>query len=162
MLGAMPIGLSRLTFYCDTPARLAQFWAAALMKPVINGHGPHARPHLMFVEGNQPQALYFEQAPHGHVAGTGVALGVQATVGTVADEVTRLTGLGASFVAEGSGSDGLTRVTMADPAGNWFVVEPSEEEALDREFAGDPVEAGPGAPSEGGSVTVTLNVPERG
>ncbi|MFB7557591.1 VOC family protein [Streptomyces brevispora] len=52
----------------------------------------------------------------------------------MAEEVSRLTRLGAVLVAESTDALDLTRVTMADPEGNEFAVELSEEELLDEEL----------------------------
>ncbi|MFE7112516.1 VOC family protein [Streptomyces sp. NPDC057575] len=48
--------------------------------------------------------------------------------GTLTEEVGRLTGLGAVVAAESRDAFDLARVTMADPEGNEFAVELSEEE----------------------------------
>lgn len=54
--------------------------------------------------------------------------GIGALSGTLTEEVGRLTGLGAVVAAESRDAFDLARVTMADPEGNEFAVELSEEE----------------------------------
>ncbi|MFG2409900.1 VOC family protein [Streptomyces brevispora] len=127
----MATHLRRITFLCRDAEAQARFWGAVLLKPVIQGsHGLH----LQMADGNEPQSLYFKAAPEGERSRGAVLLGVGALSGVLAEEVSRLTGLGAVLVAESTDALDLTRVTMADPEGNEFAVELSEEELLDEEL----------------------------
>ncbi|MET7622293.1 VOC family protein [Streptomyces sp. NPDC005408] len=127
----MTTQLRRITFLCRDPDALARFWGAVLLKPVIDGsHGLH----LQLVDGNEPQSLYFKAAAHGERPGVAVRLGIGAVCGTLDEEVSRLVTLGAVVLSESQDPFDLACVTMADPEGNEFAVEMSEEELLDEEL----------------------------
>lgn len=83
-------------------------------------------------EGNEPQALYFTQAPAQSVPDGGPFLSVAALCGTLADEVERLASLGAVLLNDSPGD--LRSVMMADPEGHPFMVELSDEELIDDEL----------------------------
>ncbi len=84
------------------------------------------------VEGNEPQALYFTQAPTLSVPDSGPFLSVGALCGTLTAEVERLTSLGAALVHDSPGD--LRSVMMTDPEGHRFMVELSDEEIIDNEL----------------------------
>ncbi|MEU8625610.1 VOC family protein [Streptomyces sp. NPDC048669] len=139
----MTTQLRRVTFLCTDPEALARFWSSVLHKPVIDGsHGLH----LQLVDGNEPQSLYFKPAAHGERPGATMRLGVGAVCGTLEEEVLRLTALGAVRLAESQDPFDLSCVTMADPEGNEFAVEMSEEELLDEELNPRPKSEGRLAP----------------
>ncbi|MEE4420511.1 VOC family protein [Streptomyces bugieae] len=125
----MTTHLRCLTIPAQDPAALARFWGEVLLRPVIDGSDGL---HLQMVEGNEPQVLYFPQAPIQSVPGGGPFLSVGALCGTLADEVERLTSLGAVLVHD-SPSD-LSSVMMTDPEGHQFMVELSDEELIDDEL----------------------------
>ncbi|WP_310728557.1 VOC family protein [Streptomyces sp. N2A] len=125
----MTTHLRRLTIPGQDPAALARFWGGVLLRPVINGSDGL---HLQMVEGNEPQALYFTQAPTLSVPDSGPFLSVGALCGTLTAEVERLTSLGAALVHDSPGD--LRSVMMTDPEGHRFMVELSDEEIIDNEL----------------------------
>jgi hypothetical protein len=103
------------TFDCADALLLATFWAAALGSDVDED----STSSKAFVEaaGWGGPNLWFARVPEGKSAKNRVHFDLRAP-GTVADEVARLEGLGATVLRAG---DEL--VVMRDPEGNEFCVE---------------------------------------
>jgi hypothetical protein len=108
--------IKAVTWDCEDAVRLASFWAAALGSDVDEDSTPARAfveasgwggPNMWFIRVPEPKTaknrLHFDLRP----------------VGTLEDEVRRLTDLGAS-VAERS----KDHVVMRDPEGNEFCIEP--------------------------------------
>jgi predicted enzyme related to lactoylglutathione lyase len=111
----MPVYIKSVTFDCADALRVATFWAAALGTDVDED----STPDKAFVEapGWGGPNMWFQRVPEPKTAKNRQHYDLRAT-GTVADEVARLTALGATVVTPG---DELT--TMQDPEGNEFCVE---------------------------------------
>ena len=107
--------IKSVTFDCADALLLATFWAAALGSDVDED----STSSKAFVEaaGWGGPNLWFARVPEGKSAKNRVHFDLRAP-GTVADEVARLEGLGATVLRAG---DEL--VVMRDPEGNEFCVE---------------------------------------
>jgi hypothetical protein len=111
----MPSYIKTVTWDCADALRVAQFWAAALGTDVDE----ESTPDRAFVEaaGWGGPNMWFVRVPEAKTAKNRVHLDLRAP-GPVADEVARLTALGATVL---DGGQDLT--VMADPEGNEFCVE---------------------------------------
>jgi hypothetical protein len=103
--------LTHLTFDCADAEKLAGFWSQALDLPVGDGASPEyavltGTPGWMFLQ--VPEAKSAKNRVHPDLVTTDLA-----------GEVARLTGLGATHLAEHT-EDGTTWATLADPEGNEF------------------------------------------
>src|ERR1043165_510830 len=107
--------IKSVTFDSADALVLARFWAAALGTDVDE----ESTSDKAFVEaaGWGGPNIWFARVPEGKTAKNRVHFDLRAP-GTVADEVARLQGLGATVLQAG---DELT--VMADPEGNEFCVE---------------------------------------
>jgi hypothetical protein len=105
-----------VTFDCADAVRVATFWAAALGSDVDED----STPDKAFVEpaGWGGPTLWFQRVPEAKSAKNRLHFDLRAPGGRVADEVARLSDLGATVVRDG---DDL--VVMQDPEGNEFCVE---------------------------------------
>ena len=111
----MPSFIKFVTVDCADPLLTAAFWAEALGSNVDE----EATAERAFVEapGWGGPNMWFVRVPEPKTAKNRVHFDLRAP-GTVAEEVERLAGLGATVVRAG---DGL--VVMQDPEGNEFCVE---------------------------------------
>ena len=116
----MPLRVGNITFDCDDVLKVAQFWSAALDRPLDPGSSPgFASIGGGDVERAQP-AWYFEKVPERKQAKNRVHLDF---VDPDASAVERLVGLGGSVVAEHAIFGGRHSWTvMQDPEGNEFCV----------------------------------------
>jgi glyoxalase superfamily protein len=107
--------IKTVTWDCADALRVARFWAAALGTDVDE----ESTPDRAFVEaaGWGGPNMWFVRVPEAKTAKNRVHLDLRAP-GPVADEVARLTALGATVL---DGGQDLT--VMADPEGNEFCVE---------------------------------------
>jgi hypothetical protein len=110
-----------VTWDCGDALRLAQFWAAALGTDVDE----ESTPERAFVEaaGWGGPNMWFVRVPEAKVAKNRLHVDLR-PLGSMNDEVDRLTGLGATTVERFT-----SHVLMRDPEGNEFCVEPGSEEA---------------------------------
>ncbi|HET6531083.1 MAG TPA: VOC family protein [Actinoplanes sp.] len=111
----MPAYIKSVTFDCADALVVGRFWAAALGGELDDD----ATAEKAFVEapGWGGPNLWFQRVPESKVAKNRMHFDLRAP-GAVADEVARLTALGASVAEPG---DDLT--VMRDPEGNEFCVE---------------------------------------
>ena len=107
--------IKSVTFDTSDALRAATFWAAALGSDVDED----STVDKAFVEapGWGGPNIWFQRVPEPKTAKNRVHLDLRAP-GSVADEVARLTALGATVLR-----DGTDLVVMADPDGNEFCVE---------------------------------------
>jgi hypothetical protein len=107
--------IKSVTFDCAEPLRVAAFWAAALGSDVDED----STPDKAWVEpaGWGGPSIWFQRVPEGKVAKNRQHFDLRA-VGSIPDEVRRLTALGARVV-----SDDGHQLVMADVEGNEFCVE---------------------------------------
>lgn len=141
--------LRNIVVDCWHPASLARFWAAALDGYAVapydeaelarlraNGiDDPEDDPWVLVerVDGGGPR-LTFQRVPEGKAAeprtGRRIHLDVMPTGRSRDDEVERLKKIGATEYEDHRKPDGTGWVTMADPEGNLFCVEPSAAERV--------------------------------
>ena|SRR3954468_17894835 len=107
--------IKSVTFDCADPLRVAAFWAEALGSDVDE----ESTADKAWVEpaGWGGPSIWFQKVPEGKVAKNRQHFDLR-PVGTVDDEVRRLTGLGARVLWTHE-----EIVVMADPEGNEFCVE---------------------------------------
>jgi hypothetical protein len=139
--------LYNITFDCRHPASLARFWAAVLdgyeVAPYDEVELERLRGKGIFDTEDDPSVLVerpggpgpryiFQLVPEGKAgeprAGRRTHLDIIAIDRTRDEEVERLKGLGATEFEDHRKPDGTGWVTMADPEGNLFCVEPSASE----------------------------------
>jgi predicted enzyme related to lactoylglutathione lyase len=116
----MALRIGNITFDCDDVLKVAQFWAAALARPL----DPRSSAGFASIGGADAErvepAWYFEKVPERKQAKNRVHLDF---VDPDASAVDRLVGLGATVVAEHEIWGGTQRWTvMQDPEGNEFCV----------------------------------------
>jgi predicted enzyme related to lactoylglutathione lyase len=112
--------IGNITVDCDDVLKVAQFWAAALGRPL----DPDATPGFASIGGGDVNRLqpawYFEKVPEQKEAKNRMHLDF---VDPDESAVRRLVGLGASVVGEHAIRGGQHRWTvMQDPEGNEFCV----------------------------------------
>lgn len=115
----MPSSVRHTTFDAVDPYALATFWAQVVGGRLSDDDDPGDDDAL--VESDGPPLL-FVRVPDRKTVKNRVHLDLQPD-GTRADEVLRLTQLGATVVDDRTGPDGGGWVVMADPEGNEFCVE---------------------------------------
>jgi hypothetical protein len=115
----MPLRVGNITLDCDDVLGVAQFWSAALDRPL----DPASGPYFASIGGSDPEraqpAWYFEKVPEHKVAKNRMHLDL---VDPDPSAVERLVSLGASIVAEHSLGDVHGWTVMQDPEGNEFCV----------------------------------------
>ncbi len=114
----MALRVGNITFDCDDALKVAQFWSAALGRPL----GPRSGPHWASIGADDADraepAWFFEKVPESKTAKNRQHLDL---VDPDPSVVERLVSLGASIVAEHKlGDHGWT--VMHDPEGNEFCV----------------------------------------
>jgi predicted enzyme related to lactoylglutathione lyase len=117
MVSAMTLAVVNITFDCDDPERLAEWWARAVdctINPVAPG---------FFVTVNRPQGpgLAFQKVDDATPGKNRVHIDFSGA--DVEAEVKRLVDLGATETARHSFGD-FSWVVLADPDGNAFCVAP--------------------------------------
>ena len=114
----MPLRIGNITVDCDDVLKVAQFWSAAIDRPIDPGSSPgFASIGGADAERSEP-AWYFEKVPEPKRAKNRIHLDL---VDPDPAAVERLVALGASIVARHSiGQHGWT--VMQDPEGNEFCV----------------------------------------
>ena len=114
----MPLELDELVFDCADPRRVATFWAQALGFDL--SEDPDQTGAYIADPSGKIAGMFFQPVPEPKTAKNRVHLDVRPT-GSMAEEVERLKGLGASergFIAE----HGNFWTQMRDPEGNEFCV----------------------------------------
>lgn len=108
--------IKAVTWDCEDAMRLASFWAAALGSDVDED----STPARAFVEasGWGGPNMWFIRVPESKIAKNRLHFDLR-PVGTLEDEVRRLTDLGASIADRSE-----DHMVMRDPEGNEFCVEP--------------------------------------
>ena len=115
--------IGNITLDCADPARVADFWAAALGWPNREGDASGEAAWAAVTGGAGQPRLHFQRVPEGKTVKNRLHLDLNATDGDMAGEVARLEGLGAR---RGRLFDepGDVWTTMFDPEGNEFCVQP--------------------------------------
>ncbi|MER7812830.1 VOC family protein [Streptomyces sp900116325] len=117
--------LQNVAIDCADAYELAQFWSSVTGRPLH----PEGRPgdretQVLLAEG---PVLYFNQVPEGKTIKNRIHLCLRPETSRD-QEVERLMGLGATFVADHRNPDGSGWAILADPEGNEFCVLRSESD----------------------------------
>ena len=116
----MSLNVAAITFDCANAAALAEFWSAALDRPIQRDGDMGASEHFAVMPGDgDTPTLMFIQVPEGKTAKNRVHLDLSAP--DRAAEVERLTELGATVLYDKQ-EFGFTWTTLTDPEGNEFCV----------------------------------------
>ena len=107
-----------ITFDCADPLRVATFWAAALGYELEE----HPEPDGAFIADTtgRTRGMFFQRVPEPKVAKNRMHLDVRPS-GSMAEEVERLTALGATVRGSVKENDSFW-TQMRDPEGNEFCV----------------------------------------
>jgi uncharacterized glyoxalase superfamily protein PhnB len=115
----MSLNVVAITFDCANALALAEFWSAAIGRPIDSGE-PAASPFFARISGESGSpVMMFIQVPEGKTAKNRVHLDLAAT--DRAAEVERLVALGASVIHD-TDEWGTRWTTLSDPEGNEFCV----------------------------------------
>ncbi|WP_431962425.1 VOC family protein [Actinacidiphila sp. bgisy160] len=110
---------------CADAYELARFWSAVTGRPLHPEDGPGDREtQVTLADG---PALYFNQVPEPKTVKNRLHLCLRPETSRD-QEVERLLGLGATFVADHRNPDGSGWAVLADPEGNEFCVLRSESD----------------------------------
>jgi predicted enzyme related to lactoylglutathione lyase len=111
-----------ITFDCADPRVVARFWGQLTGWPVDEAPEPGEPDCAVGKPGEGQPRLYFMQVPEGKTVKNRVHLDVIPADRTQDEEIARLVGLGATVVSDNRPEFGW--VTLADPEGNEFDLEP--------------------------------------
>jgi Glyoxalase-like domain len=111
-----------ITFDCADPGAQARFWGQLTGWPVISEPQPGYPDQAVGTPGEGRPRLYFVRVPEGKAVKNRVHLDVVPGDRTQDEEIARLIGLGARVVTDNRPEFGW--VTLADPEGNEFCLEP--------------------------------------
>ncbi|MEV7569489.1 VOC family protein [Streptomyces tanashiensis] len=111
--------LQNVAIDCADAYGLARFWSGVTGRPLHPDDRPGAREtQVMLAEG---PVLYFNQVPEAKTTKNRLHLCLRPDTSRD-QEVERLVGLGATFVADHRNPDGSGWAVLADPEGNEFCV----------------------------------------
>ena len=118
-----------ITFDADDAAALARFWSDALGQPLDEGASREFASIGMSTPEPPPSGRWmFIRVPEGKTAKNRVHLDLQPSGLSRDAAVDRAVELGATIIGDFRTPDGRGWVTLADPEGNEFCLEPSTEE----------------------------------
>ena len=110
---------------CADAYELARFWSGVTGRPLHPENRPGDREtQVLLKEG---PVLYFNQVPEGKTVKNRIHLCLRPETSRD-EEVDRLLGLGATFLADHRNPDGTGWAVLADPEGNEFCVLRSESD----------------------------------
>lgn len=119
----MPLKLQNIAFDCDDTLKVAHFWSAVLDRPLDTDPEPSEFFASIGIGGREQEAWLFSKVPEKKVAKNrchvDLATGDRAAV---AEEVVRLTRLGATVIREPKEEFGHYWATLQDPEGNELCV----------------------------------------
>jgi hypothetical protein len=148
----MAVRIKSITFDCIDPYRLAQFWSqlTGFTEDRENGNAPDDPEAVLLSPGGRLVLLFIAVPEPKHVKNR-MYLDLVPLDRRRDEEVDRLLGLGARVVDDQRRPDGAGWVVLADPEGNEFCIERSDDERaawveqLDSAFAavGDLIAKGP-------------------
>ncbi|MEU0956531.1 VOC family protein [Streptomyces niveus] len=117
--------LQNVAIDCADAYELARFWSGVTGRPLHPEDGPGAQEtQVLLAEG---PVLHFNQVPESKTIKNRIHLCLRPETSRD-EEVERLLGLGASFVADHRNPDGSGWAILADPEGNEFCVLRSESD----------------------------------
>jgi predicted enzyme related to lactoylglutathione lyase len=111
--------LQNVAVDCADAYELARFWSSVTGRPLHPEDGPGERETQVLLE--EGPLLHFNQVPEGKMVKNRIHLCLRPETSRD-QEVDRLLGLGATFVADHRNPDGSGWVVLADPEGNEFCV----------------------------------------
>ena len=123
----MSVRIDSVTFDCADVMAQARFWEAALDWKLV----PGSEPDGAAIEDGSGGRLYFQPVPEAKVAKNRVHIDLRPS-GSMAAEVERLTGLGATVQGRVD-EEGSFWTVMLDPEGNELCVLRGPEDGLDPE-----------------------------
>ncbi|MFE2560127.1 VOC family protein [Streptomyces sp. NPDC059352] len=111
--------LQNVAIDCADAYELARFWSSVTGRPMHPDVGPgDGETEVLLAEG---PVLYFNQVPEAKTIKNRIHLCLRPEASRD-QEVERLVGLGATFVADHRNPDGSGWAVLADPEGNEFCV----------------------------------------
>jgi hypothetical protein len=117
--------LQNVAIDCADAYALARFWSSVTGRPLHPEDGPGAQEtQVLLAEG---PVLHFNQVPEAKTIKNRIHLCLRPETSRD-QEVDRLLGLGATFVADHRNPDGSGWAILADPEGNEFCVLRSESD----------------------------------
>lgn len=117
--------LQNVAIDCVDAYELARFWSSVTDRPLHPEDGPGSREtQVVLAEG---PVLHFNQVPEAKTIKNRIHLCLRPETSRD-QEVERLMGLGATFVADHRNADGSGWAVLADPEGNEFCVLRSESD----------------------------------
>jgi predicted enzyme related to lactoylglutathione lyase len=122
----MSSAILNITFDCADPVAVARFWGELTGWPVDEEPEPGEPDCAVGTPGEGRPRLYFMKVPEGKVVKNKVHLDVMPADRSQQEEIMRLVRLGATVVNDSRPEFGW--VTLADPEGNEFDVEPSPDD----------------------------------
>ncbi|MBB4931430.1 putative enzyme related to lactoylglutathione lyase [Lipingzhangella halophila] len=123
----MPSPIRNVTFDCADPYALARFWSAVVDAPIDPDSKPGEEEAFIPATGGRPGILFL-RVPEGKTVKNRMHLDLGPNGATRDEEMRRLLGIGATFLADHRRADGTGFVVLADPEGNEFCVERGDEE----------------------------------
>jgi catechol 2,3-dioxygenase-like lactoylglutathione lyase family enzyme len=125
----MAARISTITFDCADPYRLVNFWSqvTGFAEDPDNPNAPDD-PEGLLVSQDGTLNLLFITVPEEKAGKNRVHLDLVPTDRRRDDEITRLIGIGATLVDDHRRADGTGWAVLADPEGNEFCVERSDQE----------------------------------
>jgi predicted enzyme related to lactoylglutathione lyase len=123
----MAISIRYVTLDCADPYTLSGFWQEVTGWPRSDEDLP-GDPEVSLLAPPGLTRLLFQHVPEAKAGKNRVHLDISSDDHTRDEEVARLLGLGATFVADHRRPDGSGWVVLADPEGNEFCVIRSEAE----------------------------------
>lgn len=117
----MSSAFHNITFDCADPRAQAAFWSQVTGLPVTREPDAESSDAAVGHVGDRPR-LYFVHVPEPKTVKNRVHLDVMPADRTQDEELTRLTGLGATVISDPRPEFGW--VVLADPEGNEFCLEP--------------------------------------
>jgi predicted enzyme related to lactoylglutathione lyase len=109
----------------EHPHALGTFWSKALHRPL---QGSAEGCYVDLYDGQPLLTLFFRQASESQRSKGRMQLHLSPGDVPLADEVARLTDLGATVISRHPGPANLARIVLADPEGNEFCVYSSDAE----------------------------------
>jgi len=117
----MSLTIRSITIDCADPYRLARWWCSVFeVEPHPDDYPDDPEATCSIGEG--VPRLLFERVPEPRPTKNRVHIDIRPE-GRRDDEMARIIGLGASFVADHRNADGSGWVVLADPDGNEFCIE---------------------------------------
>ncbi|MFC4564299.1 VOC family protein [Nocardiopsis mangrovi] len=123
----MPSPVRNVTIDCAEPYALASFWSEVIGAPMHPDNAPDEAEAYIDTPEGQP-GLLFLRVPEGKTVKNRVHLDLGPTSGSRDGEVERVLAIGATFLSDFRTDDGKGFVVLADPEGNEFCIERSDEE----------------------------------